>query len=128
MTCESTMARLVADLDGELTPEESAAVRDHLATCESCRAERLQLETVVRAAAAWDTDASDIWPTVHGAMQSVGPDPVLQELRAMRAEIATLREEIAALRRDARIGPPALVAGRLLLAFAPADEPALTIM
>ncbi len=43
MTCDRTRARLSAFVDGELPPGEAAEVREHLASCPSCRAEEAEL-------------------------------------------------------------------------------------
>ena len=44
MDCQSVFDRLSADLDGELPPAESAAVRRHIQTCTECSRTRGQLE------------------------------------------------------------------------------------
>lgn len=49
-TCERISPQLVAYSDGELSPAESAAVQEHLATCPACRAELARLERSLQAA------------------------------------------------------------------------------
>ena len=39
MNCDEAKALMMARLDGELLPEQSAALEDHLAECEQCRRE-----------------------------------------------------------------------------------------
>jgi anti-sigma factor RsiW len=48
MRCEDCRDLLAADADGELLPEESSAIRDHLASCVSCATEQGALRELSR--------------------------------------------------------------------------------
>lgn len=43
MTCKESMDSLIAYVDGELSADEAAAMRDHLATCDDCAAAHTRL-------------------------------------------------------------------------------------
>lgn len=51
LRCRSTRRRLGAYCDGELTPSQGERVRDHLAGCAGCAAERRAIEQAAHAAA-----------------------------------------------------------------------------
>jgi anti-sigma factor RsiW len=58
--------RLSAYIDGDLTPEECAAVDAHLATCDACRETLDELRDVVAAAATLRPTGPerDLWPAI----------------------------------------------------------------
>lgn len=110
--CQPTRATLSAYVDGELPPEDAAAIADHLTTCAHCSAE---YQTVLETIALTRTQLE----------RFTAPDV----LRArIRAAIATTPSEVGAppgngvsgrgVQRRSWLGQRALIAAGLLLAAA----------
>jgi anti-sigma factor RsiW len=96
------MDRLSEYLDNELPPHERAALDEHLAVCDVCRATLRALEAVVAAAAAVpDTDpATDLWPGIAARIrQSQAETTTPSEAAADVPVTSVARREIAPARR-----------------------------
>ncbi len=99
MTCEEIRVRIEASLDGELDPEERAAVRVHLEGCRGCSAEADALRATL-----------DLLPRRYAPQ----PDTVAslaREVGALRRRVGDLERQVRALRTPARarLGPMPLV-------------------
>ena len=53
---QAALEDLMADLDGELTPAESAAVRAHVAGCRECQEVEAELRDVAGRLATWTVE------------------------------------------------------------------------
>ena len=99
MNCELIQSRMIALLDGELSPDTADAVERHLAGCLACTRHRAELIALKEAASAWNIDAPDISARVLAAIAADDQRLLLDEIRLLRAEMADLRAEVVALRR-----------------------------
>ncbi|HYV20545.1 MAG TPA: zf-HC2 domain-containing protein [Verrucomicrobiae bacterium] len=95
MNCDEALRRLSVDLDGELNPLESTALRRHTSACPDC-ARRRRLLDQTRAAFRAGDRRSGAWPLVSTALL-----------------VAILGWSFLALRREAGVpGPPVSSAAR----------------
>ncbi|MFC7104187.1 anti-sigma factor family protein [Nonomuraea rubra] len=65
MTCEEVRISLGAHALGALDPEEAAEIDHHLATCEACGAELLELEESARSWARCRSATWSWWPALR---------------------------------------------------------------
>jgi anti-sigma factor RsiW len=74
MRCFEVQVELEAYVDGELSPERTALLEQHLAGCEGCRAELARLQAVVAALESWPlvTEPAELTARV---MAQVRPRP-----------------------------------------------------
>jgi len=79
---------LQAYVDGELGPERTALLEQHLAGCDGCRAELTRLRAVVTALETWPLVAEPAELTAR-VMARVGPRPVVSPSTALRAGLRT---------------------------------------
>ena len=100
MNCDLIQSRIIALLDGELSPDAAADTERHLADCPACNQRRAELVAVKEAASAWNMDAPDISVRVMSAIAADDQHLLLDEIRLLRTEMADLRAEVAALRRQ----------------------------
>lgn len=105
MTCDDVMSRLVAFIDGELPPRDTAVVEAHLAHCADCAGEWNALRQVSRLAGAWPVDGADVWSAVRREIAAPDTGDVLDIVRSLQAEVRALRAEVADLRRQLAIRP-----------------------
>ncbi len=100
--CEYYEELICASLDGELTPDEERALREHLETCEDCRAFLASMEAVSGAAAR--------------GLPEPPADLADRVMAAVRAESAKPKKKIVPFPRWARAG--ALAAAAALVIWA----------
>jgi anti-sigma factor RsiW len=74
MCCFEVQVELEAYVDGELSPERTALLEQHLAGCEGCRAELARLQAVVAALESWPLVAEPAELTAR-VMAQVRPRP-----------------------------------------------------
>lgn len=74
MRCFDVQVELEAYVDGELSPERTALLEQHLAGCEGCRAELARLQAVVVALGSWPLVAEPAQLTAR-IMAQVRPRP-----------------------------------------------------
>ena len=110
--CQPTRASLGAYVDGELPPEDFAAIADHLATCAHCSAEyRSVLDTIALTRSQLERFAA---PDVLRARIRAAIATTPTEHEASRPEIASRRGR----QRWSRWARPASIAAGLLIAAA----------
>lgn len=107
--------RLSAYLDGELQPEESAALEDHLEACGGCRTVLEELREVTRRARA--LPGSEPGDGLWGAIEArLGEDPLADTVIPLRVGVPPRAGRQGSARRPMIGLPQAVAAGFILLA------------
>lgn len=116
------MDRLSEYLDHELPPQERAALDEHLAGCDVCRATLRELESVVAAAAAAQGSgpATDLWPGIAARIRqsqtrTAAPADAAADAAAVEPVTSVARREIAPARRFSFTSPQLAAAAVLLM-------------
>lgn len=92
--CEEYWEALNALVDGECTPEEEAALRAHLATCEGCRTALAELEALRAVCEDWAGEPDDFTDAEFLDEADV-PEGFAQRVLARAAEMPQIREKKA---------------------------------
>jgi anti-sigma factor RsiW len=97
MKCKEALARLVALVDGELSPAVSERVREHLSECPGCTAAAEETRRIQQLSAVWVTAEADVWDAVHTQISTPDMVSVVARLHALEREVSALRAEVAML-------------------------------
>ena len=99
--CEEYWEALNALVDGECTPEEEAALRAHLATCEGCRTALAELEALQAVCEDWAGEPDDFTDAEFIDEADV-PEGFAQRVLARAAEMPQIRGEKKARKSRSR--------------------------
>jgi anti-sigma factor RsiW len=101
LPCNDVREKLVAWLDGELTPADEDALKDHLAGCAECTQVYQEFVAVQGTAIAWRiTDTAELIGEQYSAPYTEINATLLSTLQALQSELAAMRTEISGLRQE----------------------------